>query len=80
MRIYMWRDRHDGDMVQLGNEVNGRYVCWGQMHIDGVAETFGEGVKHAIGKRTLMSLNNKHDETPLCVETESLIVDGETVE
>ena len=79
MKLYLWRDRFDSDMVSLGNEKRGRWVCWGQMHIDGVAEVFGEEVKLALGRKTLMSVHAGQDCQPICVESENLVLDGEAL-
>lgn len=78
MKLYAWRDRFDSDMISLGtNKKHGGFLCWGQMHIDGIAETFGEEVKHALGKKSLMSVHAGQDCQPICIEASSLVVDGE---
>jgi len=48
MRLYVWLDRYDREMVSLGDTARNGFVCWGQMHLDGVGEVFGRDVKQAI--------------------------------
>lgn len=77
----MWKDRHDGDMIQLGTKRNdGTYACWGQMHIDGILETFGEPVRRELDRVLLMSVQYNHAETPVLVEASSLVINGDPVE
>ena len=79
MKLYMWRDRFDGDMIQLGTDTKKGFTCWGQMHIDGVAETFGAEVKAELGRRTLLSVHAGQEYHPICVESEHLTVNLEPI-
>ena len=78
MKVYMWRDRFDGDMVQLGIDARGGFVCWGQMHIDGIGETFGEEVIAELRRSSLLSVH-RQDEQPILVEASQLVIQGEPV-
>lgn len=81
MQIYLWKDRHDGDMIQLGDKrKDGTFICWGQMHIDGIVHTFGDPVRRELDRRTLMSVSNNHAEAPVLVEASGLVVNGDPVE
>lgn len=80
MKLYFWKDRHDGDMIQLGGKrSDGSLICWGQMHIDGVVSTFGESVRRELDRVLLMSVSNNHKEMPVFVESSVLVINGEPV-
>ena len=68
----------DGDMISLGTtRKSDGFICWGQMHIDGIADTFGEEVKDAIVKRIPISVDAKTSTKPICIESDRVSVDGE---
>jgi hypothetical protein len=68
MELYAWLDRFDCDMVQLGTKKpKGGFMCWGQMHVDGIGETFGEEVKENI-----LGSNG----VAVCISSDRLSVDG----
>ena len=74
MELYAWRDRFDGDMISLGvTTKSGRYVCWGQIHIDGIEEMFGKEVL----RRIPMAVDEKAFTKPICIESDQVSVDGE---
>ena len=77
MELYLWVDRHDNEMVSLGTtRKTGGYFCWGQMHIDGIGETFGEGVKSII----VTSLITKHPPVHcLKVSVDNMRMDDEPI-
>ncbi len=75
MKLYLWFDRHDFDMVSIGvNREAGflgpRYQCCGQVTLSGVEEMFGEGVRSAL-------VDSRPGDGPVLVEAERLIIDGE---
>jgi len=78
MKLFMWVDRHDPDMVQLGTDrtIGNGYLCWGQMHIDGIGETFGENVKKIFVESAKGSDPPVHC---LTVDESVIFVDGESV-
>jgi len=47
--FYLWNDQYDNNMVQIGNKSkSGTWICFGQIHIDGVWEVFGDNASQAI--------------------------------
>jgi len=56
--FYLWKDQYDSNMVQIGNKsgMSGSWVCFGQIHIDGVDEVFGG---HA--DREIKEMDHKSD-------------------
>ena len=68
MEIYLWLDRFDFDMVQIGQPckskiLRGKYDCWGQIHIDGIERAFGKEVATALDQMRCESA----DKSPLRV-------------
>lgn len=83
MKILLWLDTNDRDMVILGYKAEWqspesgnceRYVAWSSMHIDGVSDLFDGDVLSAV-----QLLSSQPAGTAVEVELATLRVDGEDV-
>lgn len=49
MEMYLWLDRYDSSVCQVGTmHAKAGMICWGQLHIDGVALIFGQAMVDAL--------------------------------